>query len=36
VRKIEELKSKINKPDYITQKIIDDIAKKIAESLGLL
>ncbi|MCX8058307.1 MAG: flagellar biosynthesis anti-sigma factor FlgM [Spirochaetes bacterium] len=34
--KIEELKSKINKPDYITQKLIDDIAKKIAESLGLL
>ena len=33
--KIEYLKKQINKPDYITQKIIEDIARKIAESLGI-
>lgn len=35
-QKIEELKKKIQEPDYITQKLIDDIAKRIAESLGIL
>ena len=34
-KKIEYLKKQINKPDYITQKIIEDIARKIAESLGI-
>lgn len=34
-KKIEYLKQQINKPDYITQKIIEDIARKIAESLGI-
>jgi len=35
-KKIEELKKQISEPDYITQKLIDDIARRIAESLGLL
>ncbi len=35
-KRIEELKKKISEPDYITQKLIDDIARRIAESLGLL
>lgn len=35
-KRIEELKKKMAEPDYITQKLIDDIARRIAESLGLL
>jgi len=34
-QKIEKLKKDIDKPDYINQKIIDHIAKKIAESMGI-
>lgn len=35
-KRIEELKKRMSEPDYITQKLIDDIARRIAESLGLL
>ena len=34
--KIEALKGKVGEPDFMTQKIVEDIAQKIAESLGIL